>query len=453
MNLFKRFYFPVLGVVLLGFLGMGNSVKAVSYYGLSCTNLAYGTQLIGTDGAIGYAQAYTGLAISFSAVSKIGTRTSDSAATTGSGSYLGVNCLYSGAGLTNSSAIVSGDVARTAANAIVNAVNGRLMAAMAQNEDTAAHMSYTSNSNGVGMAANRLIGGLSVWTNYTSSDFDNDQNFVRKSTDSNNYDGDSSALSIGIDKKVGNLVVGLVGTSYDTDLDIEANAGTYAADGETYGVYAGLNTGVLMLMAGYGVGSYDVDTERLDLGTGTTTITGTTEADINYYHIAAAAKLQRGNFTFVPRVAYRDFDLDTDAFTDVVPNDSNFAGPSDNNTTGTNSAGKNTADVSIASFSASSTMTEVGLNAAVGLRGGAIMPFIDVAYVSEDTTSASYQTELKTDDVAETAATDADGYTSAGLGINFGLRNRLTGSISYYETFDRDDYNESTMSATIRLNF
>ena len=97
---------------------------------------------------------------------------------TGAGTYVGQDCLYSGAGLTNSSTIVSGDVARQAANAIVNAVNGRLMSAFAHNADTTAHMSYTSNSNGIGMAANRLIGGLSIWTNYTDSDFDNDQNFI-----------------------------------------------------------------------------------------------------------------------------------------------------------------------------------------------------------------------------------------------------------------------------------
>ena len=37
-------------------------------------------------------------------------------------------------------------------------------------------MSYTSNGNGIGMAANRFLGGLSLWSNYTdSSFFDNDQ--------------------------------------------------------------------------------------------------------------------------------------------------------------------------------------------------------------------------------------------------------------------------------------
>ena len=33
------------------------------------------------------------------------------------------------------------------------------------NSDTAAHMSYSSNGNGIGMAANHIVGGLSVWTN------------------------------------------------------------------------------------------------------------------------------------------------------------------------------------------------------------------------------------------------------------------------------------------------
>ena len=33
----------------------------------------------------------------------------------------------------------------------------------------------------------------------------------------------------------------------------------------------------------------------------------------------------------MPRVAYRKLDLDTDAFTDVVPNDSNIAGPTQGN--------------------------------------------------------------------------------------------------------------------------
>ena len=96
-------------------------------------------------------------------------------------------------------------------------------------------------------------------------------------------------------------------------------------------------------------------------------------------------------------------------------------------------------------------MTELGINASIGL--GAFMPFVDVAYVNEDTTSATYQTELQSDSVNDTTATDADGYTSAGFGVNLYLRNRLTGSLSYYQIYDRDDYDEKTLSATIRLSF
>ena len=60
---------------------------------------------------------------------------------------------------------------------------------------------------------------------------------------------------------------------------------------------------------------------------------------------------------------------------------------------------KNVDNVSVAAFSASSEMTELGIN--VGVSLGAVTPFIDVAYVNEDTTSASYKTELQSDEVAE----------------------------------------------------
>ena len=119
--------------------------------------------------------------------------------------------------------------------------------------------------------------------------------------------------------------------------------------------------------------------------------------------------------------------------------------------TGIDATGKNTDNVAVAAFDASSTLTEVGINAGVSL--GAITPFIDAAYVSEDTTQASYQTELTTDSLAETAATDADGYSSVGAGINLSLKGRLTGVIAYYETYDRDDYNEKSPVCYNKIKF
>ena len=54
-------------------------------------------------------------------------------------------------------------------------------------------MSYSSNGNGIGMAANHVLGGLSVWTNFSSSNFENDRTFSSVRADSNAFDGDASA--------------------------------------------------------------------------------------------------------------------------------------------------------------------------------------------------------------------------------------------------------------------
>jgi hypothetical protein len=419
-----------------------NKLQAVSVYGLSCTNKAYGIQLNSTVSHSGYILAYSGIAIDTTGAFN---------ANSANGGYLGHGCLYSGAGLTNSSAIVSGDVARSAANAIISGVTSRLMVAMDQNADTAAHMSYSSNENGIGMAANRIIGGLSIWTNYSSTDFENDQTFSNAGTDSNKFDADSDSLSFGIDKKFGNIVVGLSGATYETDITTSVNTGTYKADGETYGIYGGLDTGVLMITGGLGTGEFDFDTTRLDQGTGNTTISGKGSADVFYMHFAAQAALSRGKFTLMPRVAYRSLDLDNDAFSDVVANDSNTAGPTANGTTGTDATGKNAEDVSVAALEASTEMTEVGVN--ISARLGMITPFIDAAFVNEETTSASYLTEQTTDNVVEKKASDYDGYSVFGAGVSINIRNRVTGVVSYYEVQDRDDFSENTVSGNLRINF
>ena len=67
-----------------------------------------------------------------------------------------------------------------------------------------------------------------------------------RNQDSNAYDGDSSALSFGIDKMFGNVLVGITGTGLDYDIDTDINTGGYDADGTTYGIYLGLDTGVIV---------------------------------------------------------------------------------------------------------------------------------------------------------------------------------------------------------------
>ena len=80
--------------------------------------------------------------------------------------------------------------------------------------------------------------------------------------------------------------------------------------------------------------------------------------------------------------------------------------PNDANTIATDTL--TTADESIAAFSAKSEIMDIGVSVARSL--GALTPYLDVSYANEDTTSASYNTEIEADGFDDAAATDADGY-------------------------------------------
>ena len=45
------------------------------------------------------------------------------------------------------------------------------------------------------------------------------------SLDSNHYDGDASAVTFGLDKRFGNIVIGLAYTTFDSDIDVKVNDG------------------------------------------------------------------------------------------------------------------------------------------------------------------------------------------------------------------------------------
>ena len=168
------------------------------------------------------------------------------------------------------------------------------------NSDTAAHMSYSSNG-GIGMAANHIVGGLSLWTNVASSNFENDQTFTNVRGDSNQYDGDSTAVTFGVDKQFGNMVVGLAYTTFDSDITVKVNDGTIKTEGETLGIYVGLNTGPLQLSIGAGQGEYEIDTARRDLGSDLTIKADDITADVTYYHVGLSGELNRGKLSFRPR--------------------------------------------------------------------------------------------------------------------------------------------------------
>ena len=418
MNFLKQIL--ILALVSLSALVLSSRAYSANDYNMSCTNTAY-------DGSLSseYLRASTGTGI------------------TTYGVYTGLDCVYSGGGRTNSSAIVGGEIARSAANAVIGAVSGRLSSAMSMNSDTAAHMSYSSNGGGIGMAANHIVGGLSLWTNVASSNFENDQAFTNVRGDSNQFDGDATAVTFGVDKKFGNMVVGLAYTTFDSDITVKVNDGTIKTEGETLGLYLGLNTGPLQLSIGAGQGEYEIDTARRDLGSDLQIKADDITADVTYYHVGLSGELNRGKLSFRPRVAYRNFDLDLPAFTDIVPNDANTLA-ADTTTT---------ANESIAGKTYSSDMSEAGLSIVIG-GGSKLIPFLDVSYVSEETTAAAYNNELTADGTAaDLDASAPDGYITYGGGLILNLQGRMSGYFSVTETTTRTDYSETTISGSLKLKF
>ena len=128
---------------------------------------------------------------------------------------------------------------------------------------------------------------------------------------------------------------------------------------------------------------------------------------------------------------------------DIVPNDAN--------TIATDTL--TTANVSVAGKTYSSDMAEAGLAIALS-TGSKLVPYFDVAYVSEDTTAAAYETELSTDGTAkDLAASNADGYISYGGGFILNLSNKVNGYFAISEITNREDYSETTVSGSLKLKF
>ena len=84
--------------------------------------------------------------------------------------------------------------------------------------------------------------------------------------------------------------------------------------------------------------------------------------------------------------------------------------------------------------------------------GGKLVPFVDVAYVSESTTAAAYQTEA-TAGGTDLGASAPDGYITYGGGLILNLQGKMSGYLSVMETTTRTDYSETTISGSLRLKF
>jgi len=432
----KRILTATILAVTLGLFSF-NGANAANTYSISCKNDAYGIQNGGVYLDIA-TELYLGLATA----------------------YVGSDCVYAGASDTNGTQVVAGDVARLAVNAIVGAVSNRIDAAYntaSQTSTSATGLTFTTQNDGVSMAANKIVGGLSVWADMANSSFKNTQTYTNVRIDSMSFDGDASSYSYGVDKTFGNAIIGLVVSNLDTDIKTKFNDGTYKQAVNTYGIYIGYRTNVLQIDLGMGQGDSTIDTTRRDLGNDAS-IVGKTTADIEYSNARISATFVRGKFSLVPRISYRTMSMDIKAFTDDRPDDTSASvtGAGANFIFSTNNETLTVADDNVAARSVESETMDVGLTLSANL--GKLAPYVDVTYTSEDTTKALYKVEAGTDTAA--GSTDADvaasNYSSSvhiGGGINFMLGSHLKGGVRLGRISGRDDWDENYVAGNISLGF
>lgn len=451
MTLQRILTVAIAAVMTLGVFTM-NAANSKGLYNISCKNDAYGMHLGSdyTDQAYAYSAPAGGLTISVNVQDHylIGGPNS-----TFLQAYVGNDCIYSGAADTNGTAVVAADVARMAVNAIVGAVSNRIdQAYLAQGTSTSATgLSFTTQGDGVSMAANKILGGLSFWGDVSNSSFENTQTFESVRVDSMKFDGNNSTYSLGVDKAFGNALVGLVVSNLDTDLKTTFNDGTYKQQVDTMGVYVAYRTSILQIDLGMGSGDSDITTTRRDLGSDGI-INGTTTAEVDYANARISANLTRGRFTLAPSVSYREVTMDMKGFTDVRPDDDAANVGVEHQLFSTANATLTTTDDIIAARSVESKSTDVGVKLSANL--GKIMPFIDLSWSSEDTTAAAYKVEAGTDgNDSEAGASNYTNSTHIGGGINFMLGSHVKGGIRGGRITGRKDWGEDYLAGSISLGF
>jgi len=427
-----------------------NVASAAGTYGISCKNNAYGMQL-GTD--------YTQQAYVYNAFhTQAGADTPMAYLIGGSDdsykqAYVGNDCIYSGAADTNGTAVVAGDVARLAVNAIVGAVQNRIDMAYAANNSgaSATGLSFTTQSDGGAMSANRIVGGLSFWADYGSSDFENTQAYNNARLDSMAYDGSASSYSVGVDKTFGKALVGVLISNVDADLKTKFNSGTYKQEMDTYGVYLAYRTSMIQIDLGMGTGDSTINTTRKDLGNDSI-INGKTTADIEYQNARISANFSRGRFALVPSASYRKMEMDIKGFVDDRADETESTIIGDGQLFHTGNVTTSVTDDTISARSVQSETFSLGVKLSANL--GKLVPYLDMAYDSEDTTGVTYKKEVGTDgNDNENIASKYSQSMRIGGGINFMLGSHLKGGVRAGSISGRDDWKEDYVAGSISLGF
>jgi hypothetical protein len=277
----------------------------------------------------------------------------------------------------------------------------------------------------VGLAGGNHSKGIGVWAQGKWTDVDYTATAFA-------FKGDVTTGMFGIDKsfKNGKFIIGISGGMEDQDFDTTFNGGTLDGDGYMVAPYMSLNLKRgFSIDATIGMADLDYDTTRKDTGTAEI-FSGTTEGDRTFGAVAInfskSRKFKKGVASIGLSVGMNKSEETKDAYTET-------------GTTGTTVAvAKNTSKI---------TQTTVGGEVAF-LIMNRIEPFINYKMEWDSGKSSAHVVGA-----TQVQPTVDDQGSRLGGGINLFLGQRGTATVSYEEVHGRADYDESSVTGRLRLNF
>lgn len=330
----------------------------------------------------------------------------------------------------NSAVATATAVIATAASQASTLVSNRISNALSGTGGV--HMAANGFSASTGMSGGNMGGKVGAWVSGSYSDVSDDNTDTR-------FDGTVYTAMVGVDYRVApKVVIGVAGGYEDVDVDTQYNQsvlngedGNVSSDGYTVAPYIGVQlsqNASADLTVGYS--DIDYDTLRFDPLTGDR-LTGSTEAE--RYFVNAGVQ---GNHIF-----HRAWNLrgrlgvfyvseDKDAFTEITNNASE---------TGAN----------VAQGSETVELGQVNADARLGYLFDMVEPYalvgLDFDFTKDEAAVGAGQTK---------ASFDSEDFGARfGGGLNLRLGSNVTGGIEAYTVEFRDDYEEVTATAGLRVNF
>ena len=337
--------------------------------------------------------------------------------------YTYSSCSTNNTANQSSTVATASTVLRTASSQTSKLVANRVGAALS---GAAPAVKVASNgfSASTGMAGGDMAGKLGVWASGSWSG-------VEDSNSATAYEGDIVTGLVGADYQVTSSVVAGLSVGYeDVDIDTEYNGyngqdGSLEGDGYTIAPYVGVQvTDKLSADLTLGYSDIEYDTVRFDPNTGNR-ISGSTDAE-RYFVTAGVSGTQALPYDFLAKIRGSFFYAteDKDAFTETESDGTTIA------------VGDETTELGQIFLD-----TRWAYQAFEGAEPYALIG-LEYDIIKDDVTAAAGQ-----------SIADDDFGAKFGAGVNVDLGNNITGGFEAYTVEFREDYDEYTATANLRVKF